>query len=94
MTPTKALNANQHLPLHEMYGVHDCCLCRIEAERDALRARVAALEEAGEGLAELAAMLPVQPIFTNETELMAPPWFERRARAVARWREVTDDKSL
>jgi len=33
--PTKS--CNQHEPLHQLYGHSDCCLCRVERERDALR---------------------------------------------------------
>jgi hypothetical protein len=25
---------DQHAPLHETWGLHDCCLCRVERERD------------------------------------------------------------
>ncbi len=40
---TKALNANQHIPLHGIYGEHDCCLCKADARIAALEAE---LEEA------------------------------------------------
>ena len=31
---TKTLLPNQHVPLHWLYGHNDCCLCRVEIERD------------------------------------------------------------
>jgi hypothetical protein len=37
----KMLTMDQHQPLHATYGVSDCCLCRVERERDALRADLA-----------------------------------------------------
>ena len=36
--PTKS--CNQHEPLHQLYGHSDCCLCRVERERDALRTKL------------------------------------------------------
>jgi hypothetical protein len=30
--PAKQLTENQHLPLHNIWGIQGCCLCRSEAE--------------------------------------------------------------
>ena len=35
---------NQHLPLHYIYGPHDCCLCRSEGDVTELTGRGSELE--------------------------------------------------
>jgi hypothetical protein len=40
----KALSANQHRPLHLLYGPYDCCLCRREERIRELEAEVKSLK--------------------------------------------------
>ena len=40
MAVAKALLPNQHMPLHFLYGRHDCCLCNRDQEIASLRDEV------------------------------------------------------
>lgn len=43
MTPTK-IPINQHIPLHDIYGGNDCCLCRAEEKIKELEKKIEALK--------------------------------------------------
>ncbi len=40
----KQLLPNQHLPLHMLYGVSDCCLCTAQLQLNEARKRITQLE--------------------------------------------------
>ena len=44
----KMLMPNQCMPLHFLYGRHDCCLCNANAQITQLEARIAELETKGD----------------------------------------------
>ena len=41
----KALNINQHDPLHELYTSYDCCLCKAEQKIKELEEKIISLRE-------------------------------------------------
>jgi hypothetical protein len=42
---TKTDYIGQHVPLHNIYGKNDCCLCRLEQENAVLVAQLAKTKE-------------------------------------------------
>jgi hypothetical protein len=63
---TKIPDANQHLPLHDIYG-DDCCLCKAEARAEALESELAKAKQ------EIAALV------SDDDDVAFLEWKQERA---------------